>query len=216
MPAGHGSRRTRDVPGDGEVPQDLFDEVLGLPVRIGRLERFALGDGVGGGVAVDRRGRGEDELSAAVLVHALEQHDRPHHVVVVVQQRLGDAFAHGLETRKVNDSVKRRARVARAGGGLGVVLRLVAAAAAKTTRATRNSATCAARTTTASAIAAVIVCSRGSFSRFLLLLKDLVKRLNVAQVHAVHLRARASELGNAVDALNVAVMSKTRSILLRT
>ena len=51
------------------VTQDLLDHDLGPPVRVGRRGRQLLLEGRKGGVAVDRRRGGEDQVANPVTAH---------------------------------------------------------------------------------------------------------------------------------------------------
>ena len=92
--------------GDIQVAQDLFLHIFGGAVRVGRAARAAVFvQRELFGRAVDGRGRGEDELFDAELLHRFEQHEGGAEVVVVVLERLFDALPHRLEPRKVDDPV---------------------------------------------------------------------------------------------------------------
>lgn len=91
---------------DAHVLQHPLLEVLARAVGVGRAAHPArLRQGELFGRAVDGRGRGEDEFLDPVIAHRLEQYERTHEVVVVVFDGLGDALAHGLEPREVDDGV---------------------------------------------------------------------------------------------------------------
>ena len=55
-------------------------------------------------VAINRRGRGENKLLAAELLHDLEHAQRGVEIVAVVGQRQTDGFTDGLEACKVNNA----------------------------------------------------------------------------------------------------------------
>ena len=84
--------------------QDLLDHELRPAVGIGAaagLRRLIQWRRL---VAVDRgRGR-EDELMAVMLAHDLQNGQRGVQIVAVIEQRLFDGFADGLESGKVDDA----------------------------------------------------------------------------------------------------------------
>ena len=89
------------------VHEHLFEHRLGLAVGVGAVSLGALlGDGDDGRVAVDGGGAGEDDVLAAVLAHDVKKDEGAVHVVFVVFQRLGAAFAHGLEACEVDAGIE--------------------------------------------------------------------------------------------------------------
>ena len=93
--------------GKGHVLENLLDHVLGPAVGIGAAHgAHVLPEGNLLAQAV-YRGRGaEHDALDAVAAHTLAQCQGSVQIVAVVFQRLGNAFAYGLITRKVNDRVE--------------------------------------------------------------------------------------------------------------
>src|SRR5262249_56334016 len=72
------------------VAQHDLGHQLGRAVGRHRLERIVLADRHLLGIAVDRGGRGEDELLDAALDGALDQAARVGGIVAIVAERIGD------------------------------------------------------------------------------------------------------------------------------
>ena len=89
------------------VHKHLFEHRLGLSVGVGAVALGALlGDGDDGRVAVDGGRAREDDVLAAVLAHDVEEDESAVHVVFVVFQRLGAAFAYSLKAGEVDAGIE--------------------------------------------------------------------------------------------------------------
>ncbi|KAJ6444934.1 LOW QUALITY PROTEIN: putative quinone oxidoreductase [Purpureocillium lavendulum] len=92
-----------------EVGDDVLDHRLCAAVRVGRADGAVLGDGdhVGeaGGIAVDGRRGGEDDVGDVVALHGAEEGDAAADVDAVVLERDLTRLADGLDSFKVDDAV---------------------------------------------------------------------------------------------------------------
>ena len=88
-----------------DIPQDLLDHELCLPVGIGGRGGHFFRERNGVVIAVYGSGRREYDLLASEFVHDLDQHHGGNQIVAVVPKRLFNAFANSLETCKVNHRV---------------------------------------------------------------------------------------------------------------
>ena len=87
-----------------DILQDTLGEGLGGAVGVGGgTHREVLGNGHAGGVAVDGGGRAEHEVLAAVAAHHIQNDQCAVEVIIIVFDRLGDALAHSLVGRKLDD-----------------------------------------------------------------------------------------------------------------
>ena len=101
----------QEVPGrigGGHRAHDLLEPELGGAVGVHRRERGRLPEREVRrvGVAVDRRGGGEDEVAHLVPPQLVQQHERPSDVVLVVLPGLRDGLADGLVAGEVDDGVE--------------------------------------------------------------------------------------------------------------
>ena len=89
--------------GMGNTGEDLLGHVLGPAVGVGAATGAAVFPQRHFVVrGVDRGGGGEDQILHAYLLHDLGQHQGGIQIVVVVLPGLGDTFAYGLQTGKVD------------------------------------------------------------------------------------------------------------------
>ena len=87
--------------------EDLLTHELGPTIGVGASARAGiLIDGHVVVRGIDRRGRGENDLLHAVADHSFAEVDSGVEVVFKIEQRLLHAFAHGLEPREVEHTVK--------------------------------------------------------------------------------------------------------------
>ena len=104
-------RRLTETPfgigaGDVEIPEDHIIEAMGLadilqhpfghqlgaPVGIDRRKRNRFANRVDFGLAIDRRGRGEDKMLDSVAHRAFKQVARFGGIVEIIEQGIGDRF----------------------------------------------------------------------------------------------------------------------------
>lgn len=82
------------------IRDDIFNHALRAAVWVGRTDWAVLGDGnhVGdtGGIAIDGRGGGEDDVGDIVFGHAAEEGDSAAHIDAVVFERDLGGFANRL------------------------------------------------------------------------------------------------------------------------
>ena len=99
-----------DVPlgvGFLDVHHDLFEHALCPTVGVGTLPfRTVLGYGNLDGVAIDGRGRAENDVLAAVVTHDIEEHQCAADVVLIVFPGFLDGFADGLQSGKMDAGVE--------------------------------------------------------------------------------------------------------------
>ena len=88
-----------------EVAEDVLDHQLGRAVGVGGREGEVLPDRDRFGRAVNSGGGAEDQVLDPVFLHQLTEDEGAGDVVVVVAERLGDAFADRLEAREMDDRV---------------------------------------------------------------------------------------------------------------
>ena len=83
------------------IRDDQFDRALGSSVWVGRANRAVLGDrnhvGNSSRIAIDGRGRGEDDIWDIVLGHAPEESDSSANIDAVIFERNLGRFADCLE-----------------------------------------------------------------------------------------------------------------------
>ena len=91
-----------------DVREHALEEELRRPVGIERSRRAAFVQRHFFRHAVNRRRGREHDVAAAVFFHQREQIERSRHVVVVIEQRLGDGFADGLQPGEMNHRVEMR------------------------------------------------------------------------------------------------------------
>ena len=87
--------------------QDLFDHIFGPAVRIGAAgggHAFPVGNDRL--IAVNRGGGGKNDLLAAMRLHDFTERQGCIQIVSVIPQRLGNTFADGFQTRKMNNAVE--------------------------------------------------------------------------------------------------------------
>jgi len=91
--------------GHGDIAQHLLDHHLRPPVGVGGRGGHVLAHRHRRVGAVDRCGRGEDQLVDVVAPHGPHEREGRPEVVLVVLQRLRDALADSLEAGEVDDGV---------------------------------------------------------------------------------------------------------------
>src|SRR6267378_4135584 len=96
--------------GSREILQNPLDHQFRAAVRVGGSELRVFADRHRGGIAVDRRRRGEHQHSDSRLHHRAAQRQRALHVVVVVFDRFLNRFAHRLESGEVDYGIESMSR----------------------------------------------------------------------------------------------------------
>ena len=89
------------------VRHDVLADLLGVAVgAFGLLAWCSLGDGkvLGVGLSIDRAAGGEYDAFHLVVGHELEEVHQADRIVIIVFQRLHNAFAYGLGGCKVDDT----------------------------------------------------------------------------------------------------------------
>ena len=89
-----------------DVGNDAFEEELCRAVRIECSRGATFVQRHFFRHTVNRCRGGKHDVAATVFFHQIEQVERSRHIVVVVEQRLGDGFADGFQPSKVDDGVK--------------------------------------------------------------------------------------------------------------
>ncbi len=92
-------------PRPGAVADQPLANQLRLPVRRERLTRGLLGDELNVGQAVGGGAAGKHQVRYILVPAALQQRDHPVDVLPVVEQGVGDRFAHLLLPGDVHDTV---------------------------------------------------------------------------------------------------------------
>ena len=89
-----------------DVFEDPLDHDFRLTIRVGRApdgiafhKRYPFRD------AIDRRGRGEDEVIDPVFPHHIKDVEGASEVILIILNRLRDAFADGFVAREMDDRV---------------------------------------------------------------------------------------------------------------
>ena len=66
----------------------------------------SLCNGYDGRIAIDGGAGREDDVLASMITHDVQEDEGASHIVVIILQGLRNTFAHGLESSKVNDSIR--------------------------------------------------------------------------------------------------------------
>ena len=96
-------RDVAEVVGPGGILEHPLDHQFRPSVGGDGSQRRLLADRFGGSLAVDSRGRGEDEIAHSALDRAFDQIARLGHIVEVIAERVGDRFRNDDLGRKMGD-----------------------------------------------------------------------------------------------------------------